>query len=90
MKIINDKSNSVFVTEVDGKEAYLRYTMKGENVIDFIYTYTPPELRGNGLAEKIVREGFLFAKGSKLKVIPTCPYIMYFLSKNEEYKDLLN
>jgi len=90
MKIINDKSNSVFVTEVDGKEAYLRYTMKGENVIDFIYTYTPPELRGNGLAEKIVREGFLFAKGSKLKVIPTCPYIMYFLSKNEEFRNLLN
>lgn len=90
MKIINDKQNSMFVTEMEGKEAYLRYAMRGEDVIDFIYTYTPPELRGKGLAEKIVREGFLYAKENKLKVIPTCPYINFFLSKNEEFRSLLN
>lgn len=89
MEIINDKSNNVFVAQLDDKEAYLRYAFRGESVIDFIYTYTPPELRGKGLAEKIVKAGFNHAKENNLKVIPTCPYIMYFLSKNEEFKSLL-
>lgn len=89
MKIINDKKNNLFVAEIEGKEAYLRYAMRGEDVIDFIYTYTPPELRGKGLAEKIVGAGFKHAKENNLKVIPTCPYIIYFLSRNQEYKSLL-
>jgi len=90
MKIINDKENNIFVTKVDGKEAYLRYSFRGENIIDFIFTYTPPELRGKGVAEKIVTEAFNYAKENDLKVIPTCPYINYFLSKNEEFRNLLN
>ncbi|MCH7826718.1 MAG: N-acetyltransferase [Bacteroidetes bacterium] len=90
MEIINDKSNNVFISKVDGKEAYLRYVIRGEDLIDFIYTYTPPELRGKGLAEKIVKIGFEYAKKNNLKVIPTCPYIMYFLSRNEEFKSLLS
>ncbi|HED07178.1 MAG TPA: N-acetyltransferase [Ignavibacteria bacterium] len=89
MKIINDEKNNLFVAEIEGKEAYLRYAMRGEDVIDFIYTYTPPELRGKGLAEKIVEAGFKHAKENSLKVIPTCPYIIYFLSRNQEYKSLL-
>ena len=89
MEIKNDTSDNVFVAELEGHEAYLRYALRGEDTIDFIYTYTPPELRGKGLAEKIVKEGFNYAKENNLKVIPTCPYIMYFLSKNEEYKTLL-
>ncbi len=89
MEVINDKNNSVFVAESDGKEIYLRYAMRGDDVIDFIYTYTPPELRGRGLAEKVVRAGFEHAKENNLKVIPTCPYIMYFLSRNDKFKDLL-
>jgi len=89
MEIINDTSNNVFVVEVDGKEAYLRYALRSKDVIDFVYTYTPPELRGKGLAEKIVKEGFNFAKENKLRVIPTCPYIMYFLTKNEEFRHLI-
>lgn len=90
MEIINDKSNNVFISKVDGKEAYLRYVIRGEDLIDFTYTYTPPELRGKGLAEKIVKIGFEYAKKNNLKVIPTCPYIMYFLSRNEEFKSLLS
>ena len=71
MEIINDKSNNVFISKVDGKEAYLRYVIRGEDLIDFTYTYTPPELRGKGLAEKIVKIGFEYAKKNNLKVIPT-------------------
>ncbi|PIW70604.1 MAG: GNAT family N-acetyltransferase, partial [Ignavibacteriales bacterium CG12_big_fil_rev_8_21_14_0_65_30_8] len=48
------------------------------------------ELRGKGVAEKIVTEAFNYAKENDLKVIPTCPYINYFLSKNEEFRNLLN
>ena len=70
-EVIHDKENQLFVMTVEGKEAYLRYSMKGNDTIDFIYTYVPNELRGKGLAAIVVKEGFKYAEENNLKVIPT-------------------
>lgn len=84
--IKHDTENQQFITQVDGKDAYLRYMIKDDHTIDFHYTYVPNELRGKGLAAEVVKEGFKFAEENKLKVIPTCPYIHTFLQKYPEYE----
>ena len=84
-EIKHDKENQQFITKVDGKDAYLRYLMRENNAIDFHHTYVPNELRGNGLAAEIVKEGFKYAEENNLKVIPTCPYVHTFLKKYPEY-----
>lgn len=83
-----DKERKAFIAEVEGSEAYLEYEMRGSKM-DFQHTYTPRELRGKGLAGKIVKFAFEYARENNLKVIPTCPYIGTFLAKNEEYKELV-
>lgn len=88
-EVKHDKENQQFVTTVEGKDAYLRYSMKDENTIDFRSTYVPNELRGNGLAAEVVKEGFRFAEENNLKVIPTCPYIHTFLQKYPEYEKFI-
>lgn len=85
-EVIHDKENQLFVTTVEGKEAYLRYSKKGNDTIDFIYTYVPNELRGKGLAAIVVKEGFKYAEENNLNVIPTCPYVRTFLERYPEYQ----
>lgn len=72
----------------DGSEAYLAYEKVG-GALDFQHTWTPPQHRGKGLAEKVVRAGFAYARAHGLKVIPSCPYIPVYLRRHPEEKDLV-
>jgi predicted GNAT family acetyltransferase len=83
-----EKENERFVTFVEGSEAYVEYILQDDK-INFTHTYTPPALRGKGIARNVVKFAFEYARQNDLKVIPTCPYIRFFLEKNEEYKELL-
>ncbi len=88
IEVKHDKENERFVAEVEGQKAYLSYNIFNDK-IDFSSTFTPPELRGNGIAKIIVEYAFNYAKASKLKVIPSCSYVQAFVERNDNYKDLL-
>ena len=89
-EVINDKQGSRFVLEVDGEEVYLLYAEDNET-IDLYSTYTPPLLRGKGLADKVVFSAFEYAKEKNLKVIPNCWYVRKFLERHNEYNsDILS
>jgi uncharacterized protein len=67
-----------FVLQVDGAEAVLDYQLAG-NSIDFTHTFVPPEFRGKGLAEKLVRYGLAWAKTEQLNIRASCWYVQKFL-----------
>ncbi len=89
MEVIHDKDNNRFVIYIDGAEAFVEYSL-AENVIELYHTYTPPHLRGRGLAEKVVHAALEYAKENKLKVIPSCSYVAVFLQRHPEYSELKN
>jgi predicted GNAT family acetyltransferase len=84
-----NKEEKRFVIYAEGKEVYVKFEIKN-NKMDLDHTYTNPELRGKGLAALVVRAALQFAKGNNLKVIPTCSYVRSFISKNEEYQELVD
>jgi hypothetical protein len=88
-KIIHDTKNHKFTTTVDENECYLNYNLPRKNVIDFYFTFVPGEVRGKGIAAKLVEEGLKYAEKNKLKVIPSCSYVSVYIHRNEEYKVLL-
>ena len=89
IEVKNDKENKRFIAEVEGYEVLLDYNINGDE-INFYHTFTPPQLRGGkGLAKIIVEYAFNYAKEINLKVIPTCSYVQAFVSRNDNYKDLL-
>ncbi len=88
IEVKHDKENESFVADVEGHKAYLSYNIINDK-IDFSSTFTPPELRGNGIAKIIVEYAFNYAKANKLKVIPTCSYVRAFVERNDNYKYLL-
>uniref|UniRef100_A0A832LK24 N-acetyltransferase n=1 Tax=Ignavibacterium album TaxID=591197 RepID=A0A832LK24_9BACT len=88
MEVKHDKNNQRFFIEVEGQEVYTAYSLDN-NVMDIYTTYTPPNLRGRGLAEKVVRAALEFAKENKYKVIPSCSYVYVFIQRHNEYANLI-
>ncbi len=87
-KVIHEKENKRFIIYTDGGEAYVEYRLDN-NEMDLYHTFTNPALRGKGLAALVARAALEFAKENNLKVIPTCPYIQTFISRNVEFKNLV-
>jgi len=56
-----------FVIPFEGYEAVLEYQISGKD-IDFNRTFVPNELRGKGLAERLVRHGLKWAKSQDLTI----------------------
>lgn len=83
----HDPEGGRFYLEADGGEARLSYRRDGD-VLDFVSTFTSPELRGRGLAAEVVRAGFEYAKAEGKKVRPSCPYVDTFLRRNPQYREL--
>lgn len=76
-----------YIETKDGK-ALLHYEREGD-VLNFQHTFVPPSLRGQGVAEQIVAEGFRYAEENSLKVIPSCPYVARLVMKKPEWKRLV-
>ena len=67
-----------FVLQVENASAILEYRRNGSD-IDFCHTFVPPECRGKGLAEKLVRHALSWAKSRGLQIHASCSYVQRFL-----------
>ena len=77
-----------FEARVDGYLAIADYKLEGERII-FTHTFVPPELRGRGIAEKLVRVALELARTERRVVVPACSYVAAFIQRNAEFQALL-
>ena len=77
-----------FELHAEGVTALAEYLRENGRVI-FTHTFVPPEMRGKGLAESLVRAALAWARAEKLKVVPQCSYVARFIERHAEYRDLL-
>jgi len=87
-EVIHDIENERFKIDLEYETAYLSYSVMGDT-INFNSTYTPPVLRGKGLARLIVEKAFEFAREEELKVTSGCSYVVRFVHQNVEYKEIM-
>ena len=73
---------------VDGHRSICEYELTDGKMI-FTHTIVPPELRGRGIAEKLVRTALADARVAGRKVVPACSYVAKFIERNKEFADLL-
>ncbi|MEM3181435.1 MAG: GNAT family N-acetyltransferase [Candidatus Micrarchaeaceae archaeon] len=78
-----------FYEKTEHGEAVLLYKPAGKGKINIYHTFVPDEDRGKGIAERLARAAFEYAKEKKLKVIPGCTYISYFVEKHDEVKSVI-
>ena len=68
-----------FVSVLEGQESMLEYRLLPECGIDFTRTFVPELLRGQGVAEKLVRTGIGWAREQGFEMTASCWYVSRFL-----------
>jgi uncharacterized protein len=67
------------VNQLQAVLAYRLFTGPHGPAIDFYSTFVPDPLRGQGLAEKLVRAGLAWAKSQGYEVHASCWYVAKFI-----------
>lgn len=85
----HDPAGQRFLVKLEGYEACLMYRKQGQD-LDLYHTYVPEVFRGRGIAEKLCKAGFEYAKANHLRVIPSCSYISgAYLKRHNEWEPLV-
>ena len=77
-----------FEAEADGQLSVADYELRGTEMI-MAHTFVPPELRGRGIAAKLVRSALEYARTERLKVVPACSYVKMYFKRHPEFRPLL-
>lgn len=75
MSIEHDIANEQFTLQSQGQKSVLQYRLLGESAVDFVHTYVPPALRGQGHAARLVDAGIEWAQQRKLRIEASCWYV---------------
>lgn len=86
--VIHDEKGRRFCVKLSGYEACLMYRRAGQE-LDLYHTYVPEVFRGRGIAERLCKGTFEYAKAHRLTVLPSCSYISgAYLKRHPEYEPL--
>jgi predicted GNAT family acetyltransferase len=80
--IIHEPEQQRFVIRRDEHLARLDYRL-GPDWIDFTHTFTPPALRGQGLAAQLVAAGVAHARAQGLQIRASCSYVASWLAREQ-------
>lgn len=84
----HNPADSRYEAEVEGHRAVTEYRVEGDRVI-FTHTFVPPELRGRGIAEALVRTALEETRRRSLRVVAECSYVAAFIRRHPEFQSLI-
>ena len=87
-EVLHNSPQTRYEVTVDGFLSVCDYELEGKRMT-FTHTVVPPELRGRGIAEQLVRAALADARTAGHKVVPACSYVAKFIERHQEYRDLL-
>lgn len=85
----HNAAESRFEAVVEGLLSVADYKLEGGTMV-LTHTFVPPELRGRGVAEKLVRAALEWARAEKRRIVPACSYVGVFLQRHPEFRDLVS
>ena len=89
LEITHNEADHTFEVWIDGYLSKLDYIQDGKN---FVITHVGvhPELRGQGVAGRLVQVSLEYAKEKSLRVIPMCSYAAAYMRRHPEYAELMD
>lgn len=79
MEIVHQPELFRFIVDIDNQQSRLEYELMPRHGINFTFTYVPDALRGQGIAEKLVRTGLAWAREEGFGIEASCWYVKRFL-----------
>lgn len=90
VEIVDNAEQSRFEVLVDGKVAgFADYRLLPTKIV-FTHTEVLPEHEGQGLAGKLVGHALDASRDTGLRVVPLCPYVVTYIERHPQYKDLVD
>lgn len=90
MPTIKEAGNKFYVgDDVRTPLAEITYIQLGRSLIVVDHTYVADELRGQGIAGKLLEKVVLYAREKKRKIKPLCIFAKKRMESIEEYHDVL-
>jgi predicted GNAT family acetyltransferase len=86
--IRDNKAQHRFELDVEGQVAFANYRETPQAVI-ITHTETPRALRGRGIASELVKGALGMIRADGHKVIAGCGFVVDYLGKHPEYRDLV-
>ncbi|MCA9752489.1 MAG: N-acetyltransferase [Gemmatimonadetes bacterium] len=80
-EVKHDTEAKRFVVAVDGHDVFTQYRDVDADTVDFVSTFTPPELRGRGLARVVVEAGLAWARAQGREIQGSCWYVAKVLGE---------
>jgi predicted GNAT family acetyltransferase len=88
LNVRHNAAASRYEITVDGRLAVADYALADERMV-MSHTFVPPELRGRGVAEILVRAALDDARRAGRRIVPQCSYVARFIELHPAYRDLL-
>ena len=85
MHIEHDLQTGMFRAETEHGTAELSDRIS-HGTLDVRRTFVPPALRGQGIASRLVRAAYDYAKDNGWKPVATCSYAVLWLQRHPEYE----
>ena len=84
----NNKALHRFEFDVGDQTAFANYRQTPDAVI-ITHTETPRALRGRGIASELVKGALEMIRADGHKVIAGCGFVVDYLNKHPEYRDIV-
>ncbi len=81
MPVTNNVAESRYELSVEGHLAIADYRLEGNNLV-ITHVETPPQLRGQGVAAKVMAGVVEDAKTRGLTIVPVCSYAVAYMKRH--------
>ncbi len=86
----NRETKGFFKAEEDGAEAgRMTYSWAGAERFIIDHTEVNPDFKGKNVGKQLVMAAVEFARASKLRIIPLCPFAKSVFNRTPEIRDVL-
>ena len=87
MDVQHDPNRHRFFVEVTGGTAELSYRPIDAHTLDLVHTGVPEESAGQGIAGKLAKAAFAWARQDGMKLVVTCPFVRKWLERHPDEQD---
>ena len=89
MKFIYEERKLRLIDEENNEDiGYISFDRKNDTVV-IISTVVYEKYQGKGMASALIKEILEYAKNNNLKVKPLCSFVVHYIEKHPEYKELV-
>ena len=87
---VPDDSEQIFDLLIDGTpRGYLAYSLPDPATMEIHFVEVDPDLRGNGMGERLVSAAVEWARANGRRIVPRCSYARAVLNRTPEFQDVL-